>query len=126
MKRLALAGVLSLTIAALHADVIDPREDACRGRRAGDTCGGGGRCVQSTCGRNDYSGGVPPKSISVSCLLCQGESGAGTAPGYSSSEKARPSGQAGTTAAIGGAVLATGVLFAFLWHRRSNGSRARS
>jgi hypothetical protein len=120
MKILTLAAVLSLAVAALHADVIDPREDACRGRRAGDTCGGGGRCVQSTCGRNDYSGGVPPKSIRVSCLLCEGPANP------LSVDTAAAGGEARTTAAIGGAVLATGVLFAFLWHRRSNGNRARS
>jgi MYXO-CTERM domain-containing protein len=64
----ALAGTPAL------ADVISNEEGACQQKAAGDACdldGKAGKCTKSTCGRNDYSDGVPPKSIQVECLLCE-------------------------------------------------------
>ncbi len=55
------------------ADVISSEEGSCRGKTEGAACsvdGKDGSCVTSTCYRNDYSQGTPPKSKSVECLKC--------------------------------------------------------
>jgi len=60
------------TVAA--ADVISDEEGQCRSKNEGDACSIGddaGSCVKSTCARNDYSEGVPPKTKSVECLICK-------------------------------------------------------
>jgi len=71
MKPMAILMSLWLLSGIARADVIDPSQEACKGRSAGDACRGGGRCVQSTCGRIDYSGGQGPRSTSVPCLICR-------------------------------------------------------
>ena len=56
------------------ADVISDEESQCRSKNEGDACSIGdeaGSCVTSTCARNDYSEGVPPKTKSVECLICK-------------------------------------------------------
>ena len=106
--------LLLLLAVAAAADVINPVEYACNGRGRGDSCrleGRSGRCVESTCGRIDYSGGQGPKSASVPCLLCKGDEAA-TGSG---------SGTSRTAVAVAVAVLAAGVFFAYHRHRRSNG-----
>jgi hypothetical protein len=77
MSRRALALVAFFTVAsasaAARADVISNEEGACQGKAAGDACdldGKAGRCATSTCSRNDYSDGPPPKQKQVECLLC--------------------------------------------------------
>jgi hypothetical protein len=112
-----LLGLLVLALAA-SADVIDPREGACRDRKAGASCtigGARGTCVERTCGRNDYSGGVPPKSRSVPCVVCE----VSQAPaGVAGTPEVAP----GSAAAlgIGALVLAGGVILAWRWHRRAS------
>ena len=66
------------TGAAAHhanvADIISNEEAECRSKEAGDACtvgGEAGTCAKSTCARNDYSEGVPPKTKQVECMICQ-------------------------------------------------------
>lgn len=68
------AATASLVTTVAWADVIDPTEDACGGKQAGDACdleGGKGVCRAQTCGRLDYSDGVPPKTKNYECLRCE-------------------------------------------------------
>jgi hypothetical protein len=116
--------VLLLAASPAAADVVNPAEFACRDRRAGDRCDGGGRCVPSTCTRIDYSGGQGPRSRREDCLLCQ------TPPSTRVGDLAPSPGGILAVGVVGlliaGAiVLAAGVLFAYLWHR-SHGGRGRS
>lgn len=72
MKRLF---ALSLLLSSLAwADVAPPNLAGCNGKSAGAACdrddGTKGTCATGTCSRNDYSGGIPPKSVSYECLLC--------------------------------------------------------
>ena len=64
-----------LVSSSASADLIDPREDACRGKSESDACkadgGDDGHCAKSTCSKNDYSEGTPPKSVEYDCLLCK-------------------------------------------------------
>ncbi len=56
------------------ADVISDEEAQCRTKNAGDPCEIGsekGTCAKSTCARNDYSEGVPPKMKQVECMICE-------------------------------------------------------
>lgn len=72
MNRLLLAAALALAPAVL-ADLVVPQESACRELKAGAACRGEfgeGVCTASTCTRNDYSEGVPPKQKVVDCLKC--------------------------------------------------------
>jgi MYXO-CTERM domain-containing protein len=72
---MSLAFTLGLGLPSLaHADIISDEEGACRGKDAGAACqvdGKAGSCVASTCYRNDYSNGPPPKSKQVECLECK-------------------------------------------------------
>lgn len=52
------------------ADSIPPDVAACNGKKAGDTCGSGEKCVAATCMVADYSDGSPPGSKTVDCLKC--------------------------------------------------------
>lgn len=63
--------ILILSLAA--ADVISPEEDVCRDAEVGETCrtsGVRGTCQLTTCYRNDYSEGTPPRTIEVECMRC--------------------------------------------------------
>ena len=65
---------LALGATAARADVISDEEGACRDKASGDTCtfdGKEGKCVKSTCSRNDYSDGPPPKTKQVECMICE-------------------------------------------------------
>ncbi len=72
MIRIMLAAALAVTTAA-YADLVVSDEYVCNELKAGAACSGAhgeGTCQQTTCGRNDYSGGIPPKRKSVPCLKC--------------------------------------------------------
>lgn len=56
-----------------HADLIPIEKSACGGKDVGQACdlsGTAGVCAKSTCTKNDYSDGVPPKSVSYDCVVC--------------------------------------------------------
>jgi MYXO-CTERM domain-containing protein len=68
--------VAALGAAPVHADLIDPGEEACGGKEEGDECDleggqGSGVCAKQTCSKLDYSEGTPPKSKDYDCLRCQ-------------------------------------------------------
>lgn len=72
---LALVSFLGLFLPAVPAaaDVISDEEAECRDKTAGAACragGGAGHCAASSCSRNDYSDGPPPKQKQVECLVC--------------------------------------------------------
>ena len=78
------------------ADVISEEEDQCRAKNEGDACSVGdeaGRCAKDSCSRNDYSEGVPPKTISVECLICK----TGEAPKPAEVPEAKPATSGGCT-----------------------------
>ncbi len=55
------------------ADMISDNQAECLSKAEGDACqldDKAGKCVKSTCSRNDYSGGTPPKRVDTECLLC--------------------------------------------------------
>lgn len=61
------------------ADLISDEEAQCGSNKVGEACtvaGEAGTCQKSTCSRNDYSEGVPPKTKQVECMVCK----AGAAP----------------------------------------------
>lgn len=73
MKALLL--ICFLSSGYVVGDVIAPQEDACSHKKAGDACevmGQAGICKVSICYRNDYSRGVPPRSVAHDCLMCMG------------------------------------------------------
>jgi hypothetical protein len=66
-----------------RADIISDNQAVCRDKAAGDACevdGKAGKCAKSTCSRNDYSGGTPPKQVSSECLICEPETAAASPP----------------------------------------------
>lgn len=74
MHRILVASVLFLGLASeARADLISDEEAQCQQAAEGAACDLGGKpgvCAKSTCHRNDYSDGPPPKSKSVDCLVC--------------------------------------------------------
>jgi hypothetical protein len=56
------------------ADVPPADSQGCQSKSVGDSCkrddGSAGTCVTSTCSRNDYSGGMPPKRAQYECVKC--------------------------------------------------------
>lgn len=67
-------GLLASVPTVALADVISDEEAQCRSKKEGDACEIGsekGTCTKSTCGRNDYSEGVPPKMKQVECMICE-------------------------------------------------------
>lgn len=70
---IALGLVASFSTAA-QADLISDEEAQCESKKEGDACEVGdeqGACAKSTCARNDYSEGVPPKTKQVDCMVCE-------------------------------------------------------
>jgi hypothetical protein len=67
-----------------RADLPPPEDvEVCSTRKVGDACeaeGESGKCVTHSCSRLDYSGGVPPESVTYDCLRCD-TSGAAASPG---------------------------------------------
>jgi hypothetical protein len=56
-----------------RADLISDEEAQCQQATEGAACelaGKPGVCAKSTCSRNDYSDGPPPKQKSVDCMVC--------------------------------------------------------
>ncbi|MEW5742287.1 MAG: hypothetical protein AB1938_25445 [Myxococcota bacterium] len=81
MKALRLVGgVLVLSASTAWADIPPPDVSGCNGKEVGAACrrddGSPGACAKSTCTRNDYSEGPPPKTVNYECLRCT----AGAAP----------------------------------------------
>ncbi|MGV3621102.1 MAG: hypothetical protein ACO1OB_09815 [Archangium sp.] len=113
MRRLLV--VLCLASTAAFADVPPADVSGCNGKSAGEACkrddGSDGACADSKCGRLDYSGGVPPKSIEYQCLKCDAKP---AAPPPKPAEEKKSS----CAAVPGEAVLALGALLA-LRRRRS-------
>ena len=85
---IALGLVASFPTVAL-ADIISDEEAQCRSKKEGDACEIGsakGTCAKSTCARNDYSEGVPPKTKQVDCMICE----VGKAPEPAAAEEPEP------------------------------------
>lgn len=65
--------VLVLALPAF-ADIPPSDTSGCSGKTEGAACEkddrSAGVCVKSTCGRNDYSNGPPPRRVSYECLKC--------------------------------------------------------
>jgi hypothetical protein len=80
VKRLLLAA--ALLASAAWADIPPIDSQGCRDAKAGAKCQTdakkAGTCVKSTCSRNDYSEGPPPKSVAYECLVCAASPDAGT------------------------------------------------
>lgn len=73
LSRWIAVGLFSLAPNVAMADLISDEEGECRAKKEGDACEAGGEagtCQKSTCSRNDYSEGVPPKTKQVECLIC--------------------------------------------------------
>jgi uncharacterized protein (TIGR03382 family) len=72
MKRFLAAALLLSSTA--WADIAPPNLSGCRDKEAGATCetddARSGICQKSTCSRNDYSNGPPPKVVDYECLQC--------------------------------------------------------
>lgn len=71
--RALVVGVVLLASAA-WADIPPRDTSGCRDKKNGAACkrddGKPGVCATSTCSRNDYSNGPPPKSVQYECLVC--------------------------------------------------------
>jgi hypothetical protein len=82
-RPLLAAGALLIALAALasaapaRGDLPTPDSTQCNGKKQGDDCTTdnkkSGACVPSKCGRLDYSGGTPPKSVEWDCLVCSAD-----------------------------------------------------
>lgn len=121
--RTLLAIVMALAGARVGADIINPREDECRGKAPGAACSAG-TCVASTCGRNSYSAGSPPSYVSWPCLVCAATAAATPllSPRTLASPKAGASPPSPPTSpalgiVAGLTVVVAGILFARRWHR---------
>jgi len=67
-------GLFALAPSVAMADIISDEEANCRSQEVGAACtvaGEAGTCQKSTCSRNDYSEGVPPKTKQVECMVCK-------------------------------------------------------
>jgi hypothetical protein len=72
--RTAVFALVALGFAgSARADIISDEEAQCRSAAEGDACTLGstpGVCTKSTCSRNDYSDGPPPKTVTSDCFVC--------------------------------------------------------
>ncbi len=72
--RRALSLLFVMMAGAAWADVPPADSIGCRDKKAGESCkrddGSAGVCATSTCSRNDYSEGPPPKTVTYECLKC--------------------------------------------------------
>lgn len=74
LSRWIAVGLFALAPGVAMADVISDEEAQCRSEKVGEACtiaGESGTCQKSTCSRNDYSEGVPPKTKQVECMVCK-------------------------------------------------------
>jgi hypothetical protein len=105
MSRLLFAALCAGAAVAL-ADVPPPDLGGCSGKTAGASCqkddGSAGTCADSTCTRNDYSEGPPPKQVDYPCLKCV----AGAAPTPTSPPPEKKSGSCAVAPGPGLAALA--------------------
>ena len=66
--------VCVLLAGSAWADVAPADSSGCRDKTQGVSCtrddGTTGTCAKATCSKNDYSNGVPPKSVTYECLKC--------------------------------------------------------
>jgi hypothetical protein len=73
MTRLVVLFTLACALSA-RADIPPPDVSGCNGKVAGDACkrddASDGVCKASTCSRNDYSDGPPPKQVQYECVVC--------------------------------------------------------
>jgi len=71
-------------VGTVRADLPPPEDvQVCSTSKVGDACeaeGKSGTCVTQSCSRLDYSGGVPPKSVSYDCLRCDPSGAASPTP----------------------------------------------
>ena len=76
--------VCVLVASAAWADVPPSDSSGCRDKTEGASCarddGTPGSCGKATCSKNDYSNGVPPKSVTYDCLKCGSVVAAAPAP----------------------------------------------
>jgi hypothetical protein len=118
-RLLALASFVGVLVPAVPAaaDIISDEESECRDKTAGDACsleGKAGLCAKSTCSRNDYSDGPPPKQKQVECMVCQpgatkaASEPAATEPAPASDTKAGATAKGCGSARIGEPSLAIG------------------
>ncbi len=74
LSRWIALGLFALAPNVAGADIISDEEANCRSQEVGEACtigGEAGTCQKSTCARNDYSEGVPPKTKQVECMVCK-------------------------------------------------------
>lgn len=74
LSRWIAVGLFALAPGVANADAISNEEAQCRSQDEGDPCKvreETGTCQKSTCSRNDYSEGVPPKIKQVECMVCK-------------------------------------------------------
>lgn len=74
LSRWIAVGLFALAPNVAMADLISDEEAQCRSETVGEACtiaGEAGTCQKSTCSRNDYSEGVPPKTKQVECMVCK-------------------------------------------------------
>jgi hypothetical protein len=97
--------------ATARADIPPPNSADCATKAVGDRCkkddGTMGTCESSTCSRNDYSQGIPPKSVSYECKKC-GDGAAPVAVAPVADAGVAPGKKSGCAAAPGLALLALG------------------
>ncbi|MBV1856893.1 MAG: hypothetical protein KUG77_00680 [Nannocystaceae bacterium] len=74
LSRWIAVGLFALAPRVAMADIISDEEAQCRSQEVGAACTVGedvGTCQKSTCSRNDYGEGVPPKTKQVDCMVCK-------------------------------------------------------
>lgn len=74
LSRWIAVGLFALAPGVAMADIISDEEAQCGSEKVGEACtiaGEAGTCQKSTCSRNDYSEGVPPKTKQVECMVCK-------------------------------------------------------
>lgn len=120
MRTFRLAGCVLWCLAPLAwADIPPPDIGGCQGKEVGASCqrddGSPGTCAKSTCTRNDYSEGPPPKRVAYECLRCE----ASAPPPVVDAGAAEGPKKANSCAAVPGSSLAA--LGAWLACRRRRG-----
>ncbi|XXF76316.1 hypothetical protein P2318_25105 [Myxococcaceae bacterium GXIMD 01537] len=119
MKKLLLTAVLTLASTSL-ADIAPPDSEPCINAKVGAACtkddGAPGTCQEAKCTRNDYSQGVPPRAVEYDCLKCAAAQA--TPDAASPATASTPEKKSGSCAAMPGAPLALGALWAGWLARR--------
>jgi len=116
---LALLALLALAPRAAHADVVNPEDEACEGKRQGDACeadGRRGRCEPGECCRNDYSQGTPPSTVCSPCQTCR-QGPPGSNAGKEAPESSGCAASPGAPGVLGGLGLLAGLALVIGLHR---------